>query len=184
MTTDATQSRAKAQVYAEVLLKAAQASDRVFVIAGEFDDLRAAIRGSIDLRNALTDKAVSTEVKKAIISEVFAGFAPELVGMFSVMVERGDLAVLTRTHSLYATLAEEALGAVIIDVTTVVPLDDALRAQIINKYSAQMGTGVLLREHTDSSLIGGIILSTHGKRIDASVLSQLESARHVLSKTY
>lgn len=184
MTTDATQIRAKAQVYAEVLLAGAQAADRVFAVAGEFDELLAVVRGSIELRSALTDKAVPAESKKAIVAGVFAGFAPELISVFSVMVEREDLAALTRAHDRYAVLAEEALGAVIIDVTTVVPLDDTLRAQIVNKYSAQLGTGVLLREHTDSSLIGGIILSTHGKRIDASVLSQLESARHVLSKTY
>ena len=38
----------------------------------------------------------------------------------------------------------------------------------------------MLREHIDKSLLGGILMSANGKRIDASVLSQLESARNVL----
>jgi F-type H+-transporting ATPase subunit delta len=63
----------------------------------------------------------------------------------------------------------------------VVELDDGLRDGIRKKYSAQFGKGVLLREHTDPSLVGGIVLSAHGRRIDASVASQLESARVVLS---
>ena len=45
---------------------------------------------------------------------------------------------------------------------------------------ADLGTNVVLREHIDKSLLGGILMSANGKRIDASVLSQLESARNVL----
>lgn len=184
MKTSATQIRAKAAVYAQTLLDAAKASDRVLTIAGEFDDLRTTVRGSIELRKTLTDRTLPEDTKRAIVAELFVGFSPELLAVFNVMVEREDLAVLPRVNEVYRGLAEEALGATIIDVTTVVELDDALRDQIVSKYSAELGTGILLREHTDPSLIGGIVLSTHGKRIDASVLSQLESARHVLSKAY
>lgn len=176
------EARAKATVYAEVLLEAAKVSDRVFAVAGEFDELVLAVRSSLELRRALADSALANETKQALIAEIFAGFAPELLAVFNVMVERGDLSLLSRALETYSALAEEALGAVIIEVTTVVPLDDALREQIITKYSSQLGRGVVLREQVDSSLIGGIILSTHGKRIDASVSSQLEHARHVLSK--
>ncbi|MDR1358620.1 MAG: ATP synthase F1 subunit delta [Coriobacteriales bacterium] len=171
-------------VYARVLLEAAQASDQVFALTGELAELLAAVRGSLELRNALTETTVSEQTKKAIIAELFTGFAPELLTSFEVMVERGDLAVLPRMYESYVDLAEEALGATILDVTTVVPLDDELREQIRGKYSSQLGRGVLLREHIDPELIGGIILSTHGRRIDASVSSQLEHARHMLSKTY
>ena len=182
MKTNPVQTRAKATVYAEVLLAAAQSAGNVFAVAGELEELLAAVRGSLELRKALLDKAIPAATKKALVTEIFAGFAPELLATFNVMVEREDLSVLSRVGELYTTLAEDALGAVFVDVTTVVPLDEELRQQIITKYSAEFGRGVLLREHTDPSLIGGIIFSTHGKRIDASVSSQLESARHVLSK--
>lgn len=184
MKTNAIHTRAKAAVYAEVLLEAAKASDSVFAIAGEFEELLSSVRKSLDLRNALVDKALPFEVKKTIVAEVFERFSPELLAAFTVMVERDDISALPRTQEAYVALAEKALDAVFVDVTTVVPLDDDLREQILTKYSAQLGCGILLREHIDASLIGGIVLSTHGKRIDASVLSQLENARHVLSKTY
>lgn len=184
MKTNATQIRAKAAVYATVLLEAAKASDNVFAVAGEFDELLTAVRSSIELRTTLSDATIALDAKKAIVSEIFAGFAPELLATFEVMVDRGDLAVLARTHEKYLALAEEALGATIIDVTTIVPLDDTLRGHIKSKYSAELGTNILLREHIDSNLLGGIVLSTHGKRIDASVLAQLENAKHALSQTY
>jgi len=183
MAASASQIRAKAKVYAEVLLEAAQASDAVFAVANEFDELVATVRGSKELRTALADPRLSGQAKKSIVEEVFAGFSTELLEVFAVMVEREDLPVLSRAFEAYMALAEEALGAVIIDVTTVLPLDDALRKQIKDKYSTEFKDEVLLREHIDPSLIGGIVLSNHGKRIDASVVSQLENARRVLSRT-
>ena len=70
---------------------------------------------------------------------------------------------------------------VLVDVLAVMAeLDDHLREVITKKAEADLGTNVVLREHIDKSLLGGILMSANGKRIDASVLSQLESARNVL----
>ena len=68
-------------------------------------------------------------------------------------------------------------------MTTVVALDDHLREVIRNKTQADLGKNVVLREHIDESLLGGLIMSVGGKRIDASVASQLENARTVLKHT-
>jgi F-type H+-transporting ATPase subunit delta len=182
MTTSAIVAKAEAAVYAQVLLDAASSSNTVFEVAGQLNDLLKAVRGSIDLRNALIDDTTPVEVRRNIAQEVFVGYDPALLAVFDVMIDREDIDVLSRTAAVYSKLAEEALGAVIIDVTTVVALDDSLRAKIIDKYSTQLGTGILLREHIDPALVGGIVLSAHGKRIDASVVSQLESARVTLTK--
>lgn len=183
MKTSSIQMHARAKVYAEVLLQAAKDAGNVLAVEAELDELLSAVRNSVNLRNALNDKALSVDSKKAIIRDVFVDFKPEVLSVFEVMVERNDLAALARTNETYTDLAEKELGATIIDVTTVIPLDDSLREKIIAKYSAEFGTDVLLREHIDSSIVGGIVLSTHGKRIDASVSAQLENARHTLSKS-
>ena len=82
----------------------------------------------------------------------------------------------------YRNAAEEKLGVAVVDVTTVVALDDHLREVITEKLSADLGKKVVLREHIDASILGGIIMSTNGKRIDASVASELEHARIVLKE--
>lgn len=73
-----------------------------------------------------------------------------------------------------ASQLERKLNVNVVDVTTVVELDDHLREVIKNKAEADLGTNVVLREHLDASLLGGILMSVGGKRIDASVVSQLE----------
>ena len=70
---------------------------------------------------------------------------------------------------------------VVVDVTTAVPLDDHLRDVISTKLSADLGRSVRLNETVDRSILGGIIMSTHGRRMDASVRTQLSNARQVLA---
>ena len=174
--------KAKAAIYAQVLLEAAQASDSVFALTSEFDLLQKTLDGSAELYSTLTNRYIPAADRQRIALEVFAGLRPELLAVLGVMVERVDLAALAKTHSEFERQAEVALGAVIIDVTTAVPLNAALRSAIVEKYGRQLGSGVLLREHVDPAVVGGIILELHGKRIDASVVSQLEKARATLSK--
>ena len=182
MTTSLLTIRAKAIVYAQVLLEAAQANDSVFALTGEFDQLLKVMRGSAELSSTLADRNIPASDRRAIALEGFTSLRPELLVMFGMMVERDDLAVLAKAHDEFERLAEVAMDAVIIDVTTAVPLNDSLRQAIAEKYSQQLGSGVRLREHVDKAVVGGIILELHGKRIDASVVSQLERARATLYK--
>jgi len=71
----------------------------------------------------------------------------------------------------------------VVDVTTAVALDDHLREIITKKASTELGKNVVLNEHVDKSMLGGIIMSTKDERIDASLLSQIENARNVLKDT-
>ncbi|MDR2109218.1 MAG: ATP synthase F1 subunit delta [Coriobacteriales bacterium] len=182
MPTDRTQTRKASEVYAEVLLQAAQGPDAILALSEQLGQALGTIVGSIELRAALSDASLPAEARQQIAAEVFAGFDAALLAWLGVLIERGDLGLLPRINEAYLYAAEEALGAVIIDVTTVVPLDDQLRQQLKQKYAAQLGGEVILREHIDDSIVGGIVMSTHGRRIDASIVSQLQNARATLTQ--
>ena len=114
---------------------------------------------------------------------MFEGFDPLLASVLSVMAERQDFSELSQINNAFAALIDERLGLAVVDVTTVVELDDELRTLISEKVAADLGKSVVLREHVDPSILGGIIMSTQGKRIDASIVSKLEQARTVLSES-
>ncbi|MDR3052784.1 MAG: ATP synthase F1 subunit delta [Coriobacteriales bacterium] len=181
MPTDRIVIKKESAIYAEALLEAARQQDAIFALSGQLETVLHAVRGSIDLRATLADRTIPAQTRSGILREVFASLDPSLLAVLTVLVERDDIALLSRVNDAYVQRAEEALDAVIIDVVTVIELDDELREKIIAKYSAQLGRQVLLREQVDPSIVGGIVLSTHGRRIDASVVSQLENARTVLS---
>ncbi|MCL1847067.1 MAG: ATP synthase F1 subunit delta [Coriobacteriia bacterium] len=172
--------RKKSTVYAQTLLEALPDDAARFAASGELEQVLTTTRGHLELRNTLTDHTLTPESRAAILREVFTGFREELLVVLSVVVERDDLGILGRINERYLELLEETLNAVILDVTTVVELDDGLRESIKKRFSSQFGKTVLLREHIDASLLGGIVISTHGSRIDASVQTQLASARKAL----
>ena len=123
------------------------------------------------------------EQRGELARNVFAGCNPVLLDVLAVLAERGDAALLPRVLENYAEQLQSKLNLCVVDVTTAVPLDDALRRIITEKAEADLDTNVVLRESVDKSILGGIIMSTNGKRIDASVASQLDHARNVLKTT-
>lgn len=167
--------------YVSCLLEAAQASGRVFE---NIDDLRSAyatVNKSAQMREFLGNVNVPAANRSALIRDVFAGLAPEVVSVLAVLAERGDMRLLGRVATAYGEAAEKATNTIVVDVTTAVALDDHLRDVIKQKLSADLGGEVRLNEKVDRSIVGGIIMSTHGKRMDASVKTQLTHARAVLS---
>lgn len=184
MPTDRARAKGIVNVYAETLFEAARADDSVDAAGAALVEATRVVRGSAELRDVLRDESIPAATRRSIIEEVFAGSHPALRSMVGLMAERGEVDLLSAVEERFAAIAEERRGAVVVDVTTVVPLTDALRASITDKLSADLGKSVVLRESVDPSILGGIIISAHGRRIDASISSQLERARVALSTAH
>jgi F-type H+-transporting ATPase subunit delta len=167
--------------YASVLFDAADGAGAVDEVYAQLDAVLRLVRSHAPLRDAMSDDAVSGVRRAAVAREVFAGLQPSLVSTIAIMVERDDFGLFSSLVDAFDETAEERRGVVAVDVTTAVDLSDALRESITAKLAADLGKDVVLRETVDPSIIGGIVISTHGHRIDASLASQLESARLVLS---
>lgn len=174
------------RLYASNLLDGANAAggqEAVLEVRDQLETVLRALSENVDLATALTEKAYTADQLTALVRNVFAGAHQALIDVLCVMAERDDLELVRRVAAAYGTQIEERLGVAVVDVTTAVALDDALRQTITNKAAADLGKNVVLREHVDASILGGIIMSTSGKRIDASMASQLEAARTVLKTT-
>ena len=172
--------------YAQVLLDAANAAggqEAVLEVRDQLEVVTKALRSNIDLQVALAEKAYTPEQREELVRNVFTGMPPALVDVLLVMSERDDLELANRVYAAFDGLIEEKLGVVVVDVTTAVPLDDALRETISNKAAQDLGKKVVLRERVDKSILGGIIMSASGRRIDASIATQLDTARTVLKTT-
>jgi F-type H+-transporting ATPase subunit delta len=170
--------------YARVLYDAAAGDDSVDAVSTQLDAVLRLVRGQAPLRDAMLDDAVAGRTRAATARQVFSGLYPALVETLAVMVERDDFGLLAGFVERFGEVAEEQRGVVAVDVTTAVELSDSLRESIAAKLAADLGKGVVLRETVDPAIIGGIVISTHGHRIDASIASQLENARMVLSTAH
>jgi F-type H+-transporting ATPase subunit delta len=172
------------RTYASVLFDAAAADNAVDDVYTQMEAVQRIVRGHAPLRDALLDESVSEAQRAQVASDVFAGLNPALVSTLAVLAGRGNFDLLSSVVEEYGHVAEERRGVVAVDVTTAVELSEVLRESITNKLAADLGKDVVLREKVDPAIIGGIVFSTHGQRIDASIASQLENARGVLSTAH
>jgi F-type H+-transporting ATPase subunit delta len=168
-------------VYASVLLEGSKAQDDVFDVAGELQAVLESARSSVKLNDALNDAGIPVETKIDLLKQLYPGLSSVVVVALKLMFERAEFKLLAKVRDVYADMAEKALGAQFVDVTTAVGMDAATRKQLSDKYSAQLGCDILIREHVDPKLIGGIVISTHGRVLDASVSAQLNRAQRVLA---
>lgn len=163
-------------------VNAADGQDGVLEVRDQLDQVAAAIRGNADLSAALSDGAFTPEQRGELARNVFAQCNPALAEVLGVMAERNEINLITRVAAAYEAQLGSKLNLSVVDVTTVVPLDDHLRDVITKKAETELGTKVVLNEHVDKSLLGGIIMSVNGRRIDASMRFQLDNARTVLKQ--
>ena len=176
----------KVLTYASVLLDSvyeAGGQDAVLEVRDQFESILKITRSNMDLAGALNDSSFEAAQRGQIARGTFAACNPALVEVLAVMAENGDFGLMTRAYNSYVEQLERKLNVSIVDVTTVVALDDHLREVITKKVEADLGTKVVLREHIDKSLLGGILMTAGGKRIDASVATKLEAARTSLKET-
>ena len=169
--------------YTQLLFEAANndgGHEGVLTVCEQAKTIVSALRGNADLDSALKDPGFSPEQKAILARNVFADANPALVSVLALMAERGELDYLPRVAEGLVERMSDELNLVVVEVTTAVELDDHLRDLIKQKASSELGKNVVLKEHVDKSILGGVIMSTKDERIDASLLTQVEKTREAL----
>ncbi|TLM80054.1 MAG: ATP synthase F1 subunit delta [Actinobacteria bacterium] len=169
--------------YARALYDLAALTDSVDAADESLAAIVEAIRGNVALRDALADPAVPGEKKRAIVRDVFTAQSPEAVAVAGLLAERGEAASIDAVAAAYREIAEKERGIVVAEVTTAVPLDEALRSSVTGKLSASLGRPVALRERVDAAVLGGIRIKVAGRVLDGTLSSQVNAMRAVLSST-
>ena len=173
-------------VFASVLFDSANGAggqEAVLQVREQMAEVIRLMRSDLDLTMALSNPDFTPEARRALVENVFAECHLAFREVLAVMAERGQADLLPRVNDEFRALLGERLGICVVDVTTAVPLDDGLRQLITEKAEADLGKKAVLRERIDKSILGGIIMSVDGNYIDASMISQLNRARHILKDT-
>lgn len=170
------------ETLARVLFELASLSDAVDAVDSDLASVVKAVRGHVDLHQALTDTSLPAEKKRDIMRAIFGeAVAPETLAIVTLMVERGLTDQIGDLARLFGEIAEAERGIVVAEVTTAIELDESLRAKLVKQLSAAIGRPVSLRQRVDGSILGGIRISVAGRVLDGTVSSQLEGVRQALT---
>lgn len=120
------------------------------------------------------------ELEDLAVIDHLAESLDEVNDTMRVILERGDDKLLPLISARYNDLFRAQGEVTVVDVTTAIPLDDDLRREVKEFLKAEYSGPIQLVETVDPSIIGGIIVNARGERKDASVRTQLESARQAL----
>jgi F-type H+-transporting ATPase subunit delta len=167
--------------YAQALLSIAEAEDVLDRVQDELYAFAKSVERHADLREALTDEALPSERKKAVIDELLGERAHPLTAtLVGFLVDAGQA---RRIGPIAEDLAREAAHRserTLAEVTVAVPLTEAQRSKLADALAKATGHPVELKIIVDPSVIGGAIARVGDEVFDGSVASRLAEAKQYL----
>jgi len=173
-----------ARRYAKALFGLARDAGRVEAWANSLQSLKAAVEGSPDLRDVLSNPVYSKEQRRAIVEKLAAGLSldDDPRNLLFLLAERNRLSYLSAVVDTFRDLADAHLGRMRARITSAVKLDDGAAQAIADKLSQATKTKVLLDRVVDPAIVGGVVAHVGSLVYDGSVRTQLEDLRKQLKQ--
>ena len=134
--------------------------------------------GNRRLAFVLKEPKIPFTRKEAIVRDLLTGKAqPEAVNLALLLVERGLADLAPAIRDAFEALYNDYRGQAVAQVTTAIPLDDALRAQITAELAEMTGKRIILHEKVDPTILGGAIARVGDTLIDGSLKRRFQLLR-------
>ena len=171
--------------YSKALFELAQESGQEESIGAELERFLATLTES-PLRAVLSNPAFDLEIRKKILLEV--GIKLQLSAatehFLALLLDRERLTFVPSIVGSYRHLLNQAKGRVEAKVVAARPLGSTVIEQLRDSLRRLSGKEVILQEHGDPELIGGLVVEFEGKIYDGSVRTQLEKMKQRIARGY
>lgn len=167
--------------YASALFQIADAEGSLDRVSNELFDFGKALDGSNELRSTLTDIAVPTERKQAVLHDLLGDGASDLTRhIIGFVVAQGRTHELSGIVEELSSLASERRSRVLGEVRSAVPLDDDQRERLGQALSKATGKAVDVKVVVDPTVVGGIYARVGDQVIDSTVRKRLQDLKEAL----
>jgi F-type H+-transporting ATPase subunit delta len=169
-----------AKVYAEAILRAAEARGQVEELEQDLDSL---LKDVLDkdprLETFFSSGAIGKHPKAQVLRATFAGRASDVfVHSLLVLNDHERLDLLRPIRAAYRELRDRRAGRMRVLVRTAVPLPDDQRDRLLQQLRESFHQEPLLDTQVDQDLLGGIVVRVGDWLYDQSVRTQLETIRN------
>ncbi len=135
-----------------------------------------------ELKDFLERPGISLGQRRDVLERVLKAYvSQEALHLAYVLLERGRIDLAPAVAREYKSLVEAHRGIQEADVTTAVPLTADERTAVVARLEQMTGKRIVLREHVDRSILGGIVLRVGDTLIDDSVVHRLAEMRERLT---
>lgn len=148
----------------------------------ELSELNRVFKENPEFIKLMGTPTVPLDEKVSIMRDIVkSGNVSEYTGnLLCVLVERGRTDCFAGIEKEFRELYNERFKLAEITVTSANPLTEELKEQIAAKMSQIIGKTVTIREKTDESIIGGIVIDYGSRRYDGSVKAKLNALKSEL----
>jgi F-type H+-transporting ATPase subunit delta len=162
--------------YAKSLLDLAVEKGQLEKVYEDILYLQQLLKSSRDFMNLLRSPIVSSDKKLSVIDAVIGKNVDQLTGAFArLLVTKGREAELPEIVTAFINQYKENKGIHTVKLTTAIPVSDAIRNQIVEQVKRTSGLqNIELQVTIDPAIIGGFVLQTGDKLIDASIAYDLK----------
>jgi F-type H+-transporting ATPase subunit delta len=166
-----------ARVYADALFQAGKESGKVDQLCEELGEFTDALARNRDLQVFLFSPYFSSAEKRDGIRRVVSGASPEFVNFLELLAEKHRMPVIFRIRDRFDELWAEANRRLDVTLTSAVPLDDDVVAEVGRQVERQTDRQIELSSEVDDAILGGLVLRVGNMVLDASLRSKLERLR-------
>ncbi len=165
------------RIYAQALVAAAIKADVADTVVEQLEQVCwDVINEHPELAMAFASPRVDAKEKSKIIDRLFADkLDVTLLRFLKVVAGRGRLGQLSYIADAAREIRDEALGRLVAEVRTAVPLTDELRASIVQRLGDAWQREIVLRERVDPEIVGGLLIRVGDTVYDTSVAGRLET---------
>jgi F-type H+-transporting ATPase subunit delta len=163
--------------YAKSLLDLAVEKGQLEAVYNDMLYLQQLTKQSREFSNLLRSPVVKADTKIKAIAAVTSGRINGLTNAFmNLMISKAREATLPEIITSFISQYKKLKNIQIVKLTTAVPVSDAVKNAIVTRVKETENIQNLeLQEAVDPSIIGGFILQTGDKLIDASIAYDLKT---------
>jgi F-type H+-transporting ATPase subunit delta len=163
--------------YAKATLNLAVDKKATDAVERDMRDVVQTIYDSDELKDMLESPILEGSSKEKVLTAIFKNVNEITREMFSLLVSKKRIALLSEVALKYIALNERLKGENIALVTTAVPLTPALEKKILAQVEKITSNKITLENQIDESIIGGFILRIGDLQYNASISNKLNNLK-------
>jgi F-type H+-transporting ATPase subunit delta len=169
------------EAYAKALLEVARAEGMLGEVEDDLFRFARVFEGNDDLRMALTDPALPTDRRMAVVEELMGGKALNVsAALASFVVGIGRAHELPAIVGRFVELAAAERQHQVAEVRSAVPLDEGQRTRLAAALSQATGKQVEVKVIVDEKVLGGIVARVGDTVIDGTIRHRLEQLKETI----
>jgi F-type H+-transporting ATPase subunit delta len=169
------------EAYAKALLEVARAEGMLGEVEDDLFRFARVFEGNDDLRMALTDPALPTDRRMAVVEELMGGKALNVsAALASFVVGIGRAHELPAIVDRFTELAAAEREHEVAEVRSAVPLDEGQRTRLAAALSQATGKRVEVKVIVDEKVLGGIVARVGDTVIDGTIRHRLDQLKETI----